>query len=30
MELFVLLKTVPDTAEELSVAADNKSWMRSG
>jgi len=32
MELFVLLKTVPDTVEELSVAADNKSldaeWLR--
>jgi electron transfer flavoprotein beta subunit len=32
MNLFVLLKTVPDTVEELSVAADNKSldaeWLR--
>jgi electron transfer flavoprotein beta subunit len=32
MDLFVLLKTVPDTVEELSVAADNKSldaeWLR--
>jgi electron transfer flavoprotein beta subunit len=32
MNLFVLLKTVPDTVEELSIAADNKSldpeWLR--
>ncbi len=32
MNLFVLLKTVPDTVEELTVAADNKSldaeWLR--
>jgi electron transfer flavoprotein beta subunit len=32
MQLFVLLKTVPDTVEELSVASDNKSldaeWLR--
>src|SRR5512136_109712 len=32
MNLFVLLKTVPDTVEELSVAADGKSldaeWLR--
>src|SRR5512143_3267557 len=32
MNLFVLLKTVPDTVEELSVAADEKSldaqWLR--
>ncbi len=32
MNLFVLLKTVPDTVEELTVAADQKSldaeWLR--